>query len=380
MRLVSRLFCCISFFVISMAATAQSLDCQQQHCMGVIDAGSSGSRFHIYTYDLDESNTAVHITEKWSKKIYPGFSTLEANQNTINTYLGNLFAGAPETSLPVYFYATAGMRILPQPKQELLYGYLKNWFSTQSQWQLKESKTITGREEGILGWLAINYQLGTLTDESKPAVGVMDMGGVSVQVVFPTSNEASTGSNDIEQIKLYGRQFNIFVHSFLGLGQTEITHQFLDLTHCFVNEYRLPSGTSAEGDAYACKNEVSPLMNKVHRVNEIVQPLIQANPVENWYAMGGVVELAKSKPFNFNETQFNNQELLEQANSAVCHQQWSSLLAQFPGNDYLYTYCLFPSYYYALMVDGYGLTPRQKVNFMSPDKNGDWTMGVVLHQ
>lgn len=54
------------------------------------------------------------------KKIKPGIATIEANQATMDAYLTTLFSGAPEENLEVYFYATAGMRLLPQPKQHQL--------------------------------------------------------------------------------------------------------------------------------------------------------------------------------------------------------------------------------------------------------------------
>lgn len=379
MRRISRLLCCFFLVLANFSVNAQSLDCQQHHCLAVVDAGSTGSRLHIYSYDTDKSQTPVNITEKWSKKVKPGFASLDANQKTVDTYLTNLFTDAPDKSMPVYFYATAGMRLLPQPQQQHLYTNLQNWFQSQSQWQLIRSKTITGKEEGLFGWLAVNYQLGTLSDGEKEGVGVMDMGGASVQIVFPTPNNVSSASENIQQLDLYGRHFSLFIHSFLGLGQTEVSHQFFDSTACFMNDYEMPDGRQAQGDARACEAEISPLMNSVHKVNGLVEPLIRANPVPAWYVMGGVVDLVKSKPFNFSNNQFNNQELLEQADNAVCRQSWSSMSAQYPGNDYLYGYCLFPAYYYALMVDGYGIQAQTSINFMNTNQNGDWTLGVVLY-
>ena len=108
------------FLIASLLAftiNAANANCQQQHCVAIVDAGSTGSRLHIYAYDLDKTNTAINIKELWSKKIKPGLATVDANQATLDAYLTTLFSSAPEANLPVYFYATAGMRLLPQPKQ-----------------------------------------------------------------------------------------------------------------------------------------------------------------------------------------------------------------------------------------------------------------------
>ncbi len=363
---------------LGLTAQAANLDCQQQHCVGVIDAGSTGSRFHLYAYDLDEHNNPVHIAEFWSKKVKPGFASLENNQVTVDSYVTNLVAGAPLVSVPIYFYATAGMRLLPQPKQAQMLAYLKAWFSHQSQWQLKEAKTITGKEEGLFGWLAVNYQLGTLADENKVLVGVMDMGGASVQIAFQAANDGDIKDSDRQQIDLYGRHLNLFIHSFLGLGQTEVSHQFLNKECCFPNNYILPEGSQAVGDAYRCQSAVSSMINSVHHVNDIVQKALSNNPVRSWYAMGGVVDTVKSQPFDFLGDEFNNQSMLTQAQQNLCNQDWEILQNQYPGNDYLYGYCLFPAYYYALMVDGYGIDSTKTINYLPMTMNADWTIGVVL--
>lgn len=354
-------------------------DCQQQKCIAVIDAGSTGSRLHMYSYDLDKTSSPINITERWSNKIKPGLAIIEADKATIDSYLDNLFQNAPENPQSVYFYATGGMRLLPLPRQQKIHQFIQKWFQKQHAWQLKNSKTITGAEEGLFGWLTVNYQLDTLADNRKP-VGIMDMGGASVQVVFPVKETAVSNNQDIQQLTIYGHPYKLFVHSFLGMGQNEVTHQFLDSKNCFINNYEIPTGESGQGDAYACEQEISPLTNTVHQVKDIVQPVLSANPVNNWYVLGGLVDLATSKPFDFNEGTFTNQELLEKANTQLCQQQWSVIHDQYPDNDYLYGYCVFPAYYYSLIVDGYGIQAQQKLNYLGKNQNTDWTMGVVLYE
>ena len=379
----NRIMRCLILLLSCMCAVievqAASSICQQRHCMAVVDAGSSGSRLHLYAYDLDSKNTPIQIDELWSKKIKPGFSTLEPNQASIDTYLDALFNNAPEQNIPVYFYATAGMRLLSQLKQQQYYQALQRWFGTQTKWQLIASKTITGSEEGVLSWLAVNYQLGAFTATDKPLASVMDMGGASVQVAFPVQRVENIEQHDLVTLDISGRHLVLFVHSFLGLGQTLLSQQFLDADHCFSTGYQLPSGFLGGGDATSCQHEITKLINGVHEVSRIIKPAITNNVVNSWYAMGGVAALVEDKPFSFENKQFTNQGLLQQADSEVCHQQWQDLSAKYPGNDFLPNYCLFSSYYYALMVDGYGVQPEQIINYIPSGQGSDWSLGVVLH-
>lgn len=352
--------------------------CKDHQCIAVIDAGSTGSRLHVYAYDLDETDTPVHINEIWNKKIKPGFASIEPNYATIDAYLTTLLSGAPTQHVQVYFYATAGMRLLPLSKQKLYYDELQRWFTQQSQWQLVEAKTITGNEEALYDWLSVNYHMGTLKDPDS-SIGVMDMGGASVQIVFPIQKNPDISSKSQVALNLYGREINLYVHSFLGLGQTEVSHQFLNTPSCFANNYPLPDGESGQGNAPACEQDISSLMNGVHKVNNLIQPLLATNPVDSWYTIGGISNMADSKLFQFENSQLTNQNLIQQGDNQICHQQWDNLELQYPDDDYVYQYCLLSAYYYALMVDGYGIYPNQTVNYVPPSQNLDWTMGVVLH-
>ena len=372
-----RILVFVFWFAIVSLANAHDLSCQQRHCIAVVDAGSSGSRLHIYALDEDENPT--QINEIWSKKIKPGFAMIDSEQEKVSAYLDQLFADVPLQNMPVYFYATAGMRILSQPKQQLYYQALDQWFAVQPHWQLVDAKTITGAEEGVLGWLAVNYQLGRLTTTEQPYVSVMDMGGASVQVTFPIQHIKKINPRDLVEVDIFGRHLVLFVHSFLGLGQTLLSQQFLDAEACFSTGYQLPSGLNAKGDASSCQKKVSKLINQVHRVNHIVHPALENNCSNIWFAIGGVASIADDEPFSFEDKQFTNQSLLQQANSKVCQSEWHELYAKY-NNQYLYGYCLFPSYYYALMVDGYGISPEQPIHFIPNGQGADWSLGVVLRQ
>lgn len=364
-----------SFFITFIHA---SVLCQTHHCVAIVDAGSTGSRLHIYAYDLDAHHYPTNITPIWSKKVKPGFATIESSNATVDTYLANLFDGAPEQNIPVYFYATAGMRLVSAPKQQLYYDAVNHWFATHTQFNLVIAKTITGREEGILGWLAVNYTIGALQSADKPLAGVMDMGGASVQVTFPAPALEHSQSKDVMYVDIYDRHITLFTHSFLGLGQTQMSNQYLNDAACFSNGYRLPNGEDGVGDAVRCQGHVSKLVNEVHQVNEIVYPTLVNSNVSTWYVISGLSTLVKNEPFNFPDEQFTSQTLLTTADNQLCQPLWQTLLEQYPMNEYIYSNCLTASYYYALLVNGYGLAANQPIHYLPDSKDVDWTVGVLL--
>lgn len=353
---------------------AQTTLCQEHHCVGVVDVGSTGSRLHVYTYDLDSTQSPIQIKEQWSKKVTPGFSTVELKQAKIDEYLNDLFLNQVDDTLPVYFYATAGMRLLPASSQQAYYESAKKWFANQPYLKLMDVKTITGKDEGVFGWLAVNYHLHTLTNPSATPIGVMDMGGASVQIVFPVDKKITLPSARVAQFNLYGKDFTLYSYSALGLGQTLVTQQFLNQKACFPNDYMLADGEAAEGNAVSCQEEVTHLVNDVHHVADELRVALDVSH-KTWYASGGITYLSQNSLLNFKET-LTSASLLTQAQQQACHVSWSTLQNMNTNGDSLYNVCLNASYYYALMVHGYGIPQDAPIHLAA--QGSDWTLGVVL--
>lgn len=371
MRAIFILLCLFSSFVHAGEDT-----CQQRHCLAVVDAGSTGSRLHVYAYDLDDHNRPIQIEQVGLKRMSPGLANIELKN--LDTYLTHLFSQAPEETIPVYVYATAGMRLVSHTKQQQYYQSIQQWFNHHPQWRLQDAKTISGKQEGIFGWLAVNYQLGVLQSDDKPLVSMMDMGGASIQIATPAEHLEAIDEQDLVQLNIYGRHVDLFVHSFLGLGQTEVSHHYLNAAHCFPYDYPLPNESKGQGDAEFCQQDISTLINSVHKVDRLVKPVLAANATASWYVVSGLGSLARNNSFDFGNNQFTSQSLLKQADKAFCQQSWHALSHQSDSNEYSLINCLSASYYYGLLVNGYGLSPNQLIHFMSDEEEPDWTLGVVL--
>ena len=374
-----RVLLLISLFSSSLGFSASIL-CPDNRCIAVVDAGKTGSRLQIYSYEIDASNTPFQINNVFSKKIEPGFASIDLNQKAINQYLSLLFSDVPELNIPVYFYATSGMRLLNFSTQQAYYAKLTQWFSMQSKWKLVAAGTLKGREEALYGWLAVNYALGIFATPSAPLVSVVDTGSASVQIAFPLKTVQAINPDDYINIDVYGRHVSLFIHSFLGLGQDEIRSQYLDNGDCFPNNYPLPNGSLATGDFQLCENQIPPLINAIHHVDSTVQSVLESNADQIWYIIGGISAMLQERPFTFDNNMFTNQELAEKANRQICHQDWSILSTLYHKNRHLFANCLNASYFHSLFVDGFGISVTQPIHYLSNKTNTiDWTLGVVLY-
>ena len=352
--------------------------CAEKQCIGVVDVGSTGSRLHVYAYPKSTQDTES-IKEIWVNKITPGFATLAPNESAIHAYLNNLFQNAPE-DFPIYFYATAGMRLLPDEYQAQYYDAVRSWFE-QTPWQLKAAKTITGREEGVFAWLSLYEYFHQTKPHTVPKnLSVMDMGGASVQVVSAVDLAPDDTEKDYITINLHGKSQTLFVHSFLGLGQTLVAEQFLEEAACFPEGYPLPDGNFGKGNAKRCAAHISKLIDDVHDVHHILNTATESNHVKSWYVMSGLAYLLHEAPFSDNKQQLKitNETLLSQADTAVCHRTWADIKKAYPDNKRLSRACLTASYYYALM-EAYHIPATAPIHLVSNTSNIDWTLGAALH-
>lgn len=223
----------------------------------VLDAGSSGTRLHIYKWDdpvqtsKNASLTAaeLHTLPKivtdtaWTQITRPGVSSYATNPAKINDSLKGLIDNAlkiiPKEQVkttPIYLLATAGMRLLPDTQQTAIQKqictYLKTTgFSIPNCSQ--QIQVIDGETEGLYGWIATNYLAGAF-DHPKAnnhgkghnTYGFLDMGGASAQITFIPNKTETAKHADSENMKLLrirtldGQQteHNVFSKTWLGFG------------------------------------------------------------------------------------------------------------------------------------------------------------------
>ncbi len=230
----------------------------------ILDAGSSGTRAHIYRW-LDSAvarqkanQTGLHSLPslethgRWTKKIHPGVSSFSQTPSLVGPdHLQPLLEHAldivPKHAVqdtPIFMLATAGVRLLPDVQRNELLKQICAYTRTHSKFLLPDCdlhiQAIPGETEGLYGWIAANYLVGGFDDpeahvhgKGHHTYGFLDMGGASSQIAFaPNATEAEKHANDLKLLRLRtvdGREadYRVFVTTWLGFGVNEARKRYV---------------------------------------------------------------------------------------------------------------------------------------------------------
>lgn len=168
----------------------------------VVDASSSGSRLHIFQWranepgDLPEVKAAPSAAgsdeEAWQLAVDGGLSDYAGDPDQAGESLDPLLsfarekltaAGADLAATTLHLKATGGMRLVPEPERGAIMDDVRRSLAA-SGFDFRKAEVITGQQEGLFGWISVNYLLGQLGHGPFPTVGALDLGGASTQITF----------------------------------------------------------------------------------------------------------------------------------------------------------------------------------------------------
>lgn len=220
----------------------------------IIDAGSGGSRLHIYAWEprifktLPPPISFPTDEEHLTGKIKPGISSFSNHPEKVRDQLASLIRFAKSALrqyteqwkyFPIYVKATGGMRELPLLRREAIMNNVRNYLSNKTHcpfyFRDEFARVISGEEEAVYAWSATNFLMGRLLPplrgigDAEPlnsTYGTVDMGGSSCQIAFYVPTQ------DISEglFKLHiGNQkhWNLYAKSYLSYGHVSARRRHL---------------------------------------------------------------------------------------------------------------------------------------------------------
>jgi len=209
----------------------------------MFDAGSTGTRVHVYQYAprVEQASTIMqtplsspNTLAKFSIK--PGISSYSENVEGIGASLKTLCEAAAAalklhdasldlSHVPLYLGATAGVRNLTAEAQRVVMRGVRAFFrSKDNPFAFRhdaQARILSGEEEGTFAWLGLNYFMDSISASGQTTHGSLDFGGDSMQIAFvPQDNSILAGFFPLHFSTSQGLPIHLYTHSFLQFGKT----------------------------------------------------------------------------------------------------------------------------------------------------------------
>ncbi|XP_075690904.1 ectonucleoside triphosphate diphosphohydrolase 8-like isoform X2 [Rhinoderma darwinii] len=401
----------------------------------VFDAGSSHTSLYVYQWPAHKENDTGIVSQVHTCAVQgSGLSSYADNPAQAGEVLKpcmdealKIIPSKQHRETRTLLGATAGMRLLKLQNETKIQHIFDEVSKTLSQYPVnfQGARILDGKEEGSLGWVTINYLLGTfirysyirswIHPKQAQMFGAMDLGGASTQMTFQPSGDIEDKSTEMI-FRLYGYDYTIYTHSYLCYGQDQALKRLLvhliekhgsgNVKHpCYPKGYsatvhlssvynspcvtrspgNIESNVTVEGtgDSYECQRSFreifnfSACTNTSCSFNGVYQPPVYGE----FYAFSAFY-------YTFNFLNLTCGQSLSVTNTSIwqyCSRDWTELSASFPSESTrrLLEYCSSAMYILTLLLDGYRFSSEtwDNIHFAKQAGNADvgWTLGYMLN-
>ncbi|CAN9513903.1 unnamed protein product [Ophioblennius macclurei] len=404
----------------------------------VIDSGSSRSTVYVYVWPGEKQNETGIVKELMNCKVNgTPISEMKVDPKTDNitwdgfrecmTNVSKKIPAEKHQTTLLFLGATAGMRLLQEKDEQKANEVLTSLreYLESLPFMFQNASIISGQEEGLYGWITVNYLMGNLIEETlwnkyiRPetaqTVGSMDLGGASTQIAFAIQEDLK--GPDYMHIKLYGYNYNVYTHSYLCYGKNEAEKMVLDKivqgssnpsyieNPCYPEGFNItmkasliydtectkkPKNYNPDQEFFLIGSPKSELCGNIVRstfdlktcsssqcaFNDVEQPPVSGD----FLAYAGYFFIARAV-LNEGQTDFND---FNASIQTFCHTEWKELKVtkHWISDKYLRTYCFAAHYVFTLLADGYKFDEAtwKKINFTEKVKSTKigWSLGYML--
>jgi guanosine-diphosphatase len=216
----------------------------------MIDAGSTGSRIHVYKFN--NCGSAPSYEYEVFAQTKPGLSSYATDPvgaaKSLDVLLDRAKKVVPaslHSCTPVAVKATAGLRLLGASQSTAILAAVHKRLEDVYAFPLHGGDNavtiMDGSDEGVFAWITANYLLHAIGADAASAGAtaagshaVLDLGGASTQIVFEPAFSKEGGLVDGEHkytLQFGGRTHTLYQHSYLGYGLMRArkhVHQLVD--------------------------------------------------------------------------------------------------------------------------------------------------------
>ncbi|XP_053330816.1 nucleoside diphosphate phosphatase ENTPD5 [Spea bombifrons] len=372
----------------------------------VFDAGSTGTRIHVYTFrrragGIMDAHTGsrLQLEGEVFESVKPGLSAFadhpEKGADTVRALLDLAQNVVPDTHwrrTPLILKATAGLRLLSHHQAEALLTQVRLVFRVSPFLVLDNSVSIMdGSDEGTLAWVSVNYLTGRL--HGRHSVGILDLGGGSTQITFLPLDKATlddTPREFLAVVELFNSTYRLYTRSYLGLGLmaarlavlgasgSGVPQGHVFRSHCLPQNmdsewsfagvsYRYGGKSDGVGGFNACYSEVLPIVRgKIHQVAEVRD--------RHFYAFSYFYDCAAESAM----IDYKHGGVLELRDfSRKAREVCENMSAFSPLTPFL---CMDLTYITALLRDGFGFEDGTRLQLTKKVKDVEmsWTLGAAF--
>lgn len=384
----------------------------------VIDAGSTGTRLHLFEFSHDTANehSNFKLESEVFKEVKPGLSSFASTPKLAAESVHELLLTAksviPEglwVHTPITLKATAGLRLLPEEQADAILSEVEAKVSSSGLLMDDTGESVgmlSGTDEGVFGWFTLNYLLGRLGEEFSSefeTAAALDLGGGSTQITFvPTDFANALHGLPIEsyshQLTLFGQQVKLYTHSYLGnglvaarIGIARLSPESEPIAHllhtsCFPEGFTLEDWDYA-GNAWTVKStRTSGFINCLDSTRQYVEQTTGVVEVpqlveKDIYAFGYFYDRGFQAGFVGEDPEHLGGPITI-GDYKVAAQKACAIPAENIGLEHWRPWqCMDLTYIYTLLHYGYGLPDNKQVYLAKrlKQKEVSWALGAGFH-